>query len=397
MRRRRAGRRPPATAAGEPLLATRDTGSSSVLFFADPISLQPLGLAPLPLDFHWGSYARSPAGSLLALSLNDRAELRFVRLDTLQPAGAMPLSGTGYVQLVAWPSEHMLIALLDSQVLAIDPSTRTVLWRRTIAGSVPQVARSPGGVVLLVTPLDKIGPAKIAAIGTDGSMRTVVLNRVLGGSHRAPSSSDYRANVRTPALTIDPAGNRAFVVGAGEPVAEVDLGSMQVRYHGGSQSVRAPAKAISGPWRTGTWLGNGTLAVSGTNSSVRTDSLGRVQQTVTPSGLILIDTRTWETRVLQQDATATRLVGDALLAYGRSYDSAANSPAGAGLTVYNLDGTARLHLFGQTPISWIQTQSGLAYVWLSDSNGHVAVIDPASGRTLADVTTPEWTVLLTPN
>jgi hypothetical protein len=34
-----------------------------------------------------------------------------------------------------------------------------------------------------------------------------------------------------PALAIDPEGERAFVVGAGSLVAELDLDTLEVRYH----------------------------------------------------------------------------------------------------------------------------------------------------------------------
>ena len=376
----------PAAAAREPLLATRDSASSSRLFYVDPVSLRPLAGRSLRLGFHWGDFVRSPDRSLLSLSRNDRPELRFVRLDGLRFAGAMTFAGGQFVQLVAWPSPHLLLALLDSspgRVLAIDPSARKVLWRRSIGGSVLDVERSPAGVVVLAAPAGRIGPARIAAICADGSVRSVVLDRVLAGFHRKQGSQDFIGKVRTPGLAVDPAGKRAYVVGAGEPVAQVDLASMRVSYHGGS---RTAAKAVSGPRRQATWLGNGMLAVAGTDSSVRSDSQGNVQQTVTPSGLVLIDTRTWTSRMLQPDADTTITAGGSLLAYDSSYISATNTRTGSGLTVYSLDGTPRRHLLGRTPISGVQAQGGLAYVWLPGQDGRVDVVDPASGRVLATAT-----------
>lgn len=91
----------PAAGGREPLLATRDSGSSSRLFYVDPVSLRPLGTRSLRLDFHWGDFARSPDGSLLALSRNDAPELRFVRLGELRLAGAMRFPNGTFVRLLA--------------------------------------------------------------------------------------------------------------------------------------------------------------------------------------------------------------------------------------------------------------------------------------------------------
>jgi hypothetical protein len=287
----------------------------------------------------------------------------------------------------------MLLAVLESPpraVLAIDPSARKVLWRRSIDGSVIDARPSPDGLVVLAAPADGIGPARILSIGVDGSVRAVVLDRVSAGFRRDQGSEDFVGERRSPGLAIDPVGNRAYVVGAGEPIAQVALASMRVSYHGGSRTL---AKAVSGPWRVATWLGNGMLAVAGTDSSVHTDLQGRVQQTMTPSGLLLIDTNTWVARMLERNVSTAIAVGDSLLAYGSSYDSATRTQAGSGLTIYGLDGTRRLHLFGHTSVSYVQAEAGLAYVRLPDRDGHVVVVDPAARRILASVTRPRIALL----
>jgi hypothetical protein len=382
-----------AALAREPLLATRDSGSSSRLFYVDPVSLRPVGRKSLGLDFHWGDFARSPDGSLLALSRNDAPELRFVRLGGLRRAGAMRFPNGSFVRPVAWPSPHLLLALLDpapQRILAIDPSARKVLWERSMDGSVLDIGRSADGLVVLAAPAKGIGPATIATIGLDGSLKSVVLDRIVAGSQRDERPADFVGEVRWPGLAVDPDGNRAYVVGASEPVARVDLASMSVTYHGGSRTL---AKAVSGPWRQAIWLGNGMLAVAGSDSSVRTDAQGNVQQTVTPTGLLLVDTRTWSVRMLQADAAAAIASGGSLLAYGASYDSATDTK-GSGLTVYGLNGTRRGNLFGRTPISSVEAQGGLAYVWLPDRHGHVVVVGPKSVRVLANVTRPSLVLLV---
>jgi hypothetical protein len=276
------------------------------------------------------------------------------------------------------------------QALAIDPSSRRVLWRRSIEGSIREVERSSDGLVLLVAPADTIGPAKLVVIGADGSVSSVVLERVLAGFERHDTPGDFVGRTRSPGLAIDLLGNRAFVVGAGEPIAQVDLSSTSVSYHGGSRTL---AKAIDGPQRWAAWLGNGMLAVAGSDFSVQTDAQGRMRQTVTPSGLSLIDTRTWSARALQPDASTAMVVGDSLLAYGSGYDSASDTITGSGLTIYRLDGTTRLHVLARTPVNDVQANGRLAYLFLRDRDGHVLVIDTHVGRILARITKPDIALL----
>lgn len=391
---RSAGTSVSAVAGREPLLATRDFAVTSRLFFADPVSLRPIDRRSLPLSFHWGDFARSPDGRLLALSRNDRPELEFVRLPGLRFAGAMSFPDGEFVRFAAWPSRHVLLALLDplpQRVVAIDPVSRTLLWQRSVGGSVLDVARFGDGLVVLAAPADGIGSARIVTIGVDGSVRSVVLERVFAGFRRDDDAGDFVGETRVPGLAVDLTSSRAYVVGAGEPIAQVELASMSVTSHGGSRTL---AKAVSGPMRLATWLGNGLLAVTGTDSSIGTDAQGHVQQTMTPSGLFLVDTHTWEARMLQPDASTATTVGGSLLAYGASYESASDTRTGSGLTIYGLDGARRIHLFGETPIYGVQGQGGIAYVWLPDRNGHVVVVDSGSGRILANVTRPDLALLV---
>jgi hypothetical protein len=121
-----------------------------------------------------------------------------------------------------------------------------------------------------------------------------------------------------------------------------------------------------------------------------------VQQSSAPSGVVLIDTRTWTSRSLQPDANEAIAVGGSLLAYRAGYDSSSHQ-TGSGLTVYRADGTPFVHLLDRTAVSWVQAQGGLAYVWLSNENSppgrNVVVVDPTSGAILARETRP--IVLLT--
>jgi hypothetical protein len=376
-----------------PVLGTiSNTLGSSRLFLADPVSLRPLAGKSLRLGFNWGDFARSPDGSLLVLSRNDRPELRFVRLGKLRLAGAMKFSGQ-FVRPVAWFSPRLLLALVDApsaRAIAIDPSSRRVLWQRSIEGTIQKVERSSHRLVLLVAPADRIGPATLVTIGADGELRSVVLTRVFAGFERDQNPEDFVGRTRSPGLAVDAGASRAYVVGEAEPIAEVDLTVMSVTYHGSSRTF---AKAVSGPERVATWLGNDMLAVAGADASVTTDAQGRMKQTRTPSGLFLIDTRTWALRLIQPDAAAATVVGRSLLGYGTGYDSA-GAITGSGLTIYSLDGTPRSRLFGRTPIWDVRAQGGLAYAFAAGREGRVLVVDAGAGRMLASVKKPDVALLI---
>ena len=297
------------------------------------------------------------------------------------------------LRVVSWPSAGLLLALVTStpqRVVAIDPSSRTLVWQRTIDGAVRDVVPSRDGVVVLASPAKGIGPVTITTVGLDGSLRSVVLDRTLGG-FQPDRGSDPGGESRGPGMAVDPIGGRAYVVGADEPVAEVDLASLGVRYHGGSRMLAKGG--IRGSWRSAVWLGNGLLAVTGAESKVRRDADGNTEQTTTPSGLLLTDTRSWTTRLLQRDATTVTLAGGSLLAYGGGYDSAADTSPGAGLTIYGLDGTRRAHLFSRTPLYRMDAEGRFAYVWFPDGGGHVVVVRTASGRVVANLTRPGLALL----
>jgi hypothetical protein len=379
-----------AAAQRKPILATTTMGLTPRLFLADPVSLRARAGRSLAVEFTWTDFSRSPDGSLLVLSQQSRgysAELRFIRVGAMRFTGTMRFSAQ-YVRALGWFSSRRLLAVVDSSLLGIDVTTRKVVWQRPLAGTVLAAARRSNRLVLLVAP-DAMGSATVLAVDANGSVKSVAVDRVLAGFGHESSSPGSIGTMREPGLAVDPVGNRAYVVGAGEPIAQVDLSAMNVAYQGGSRTF---AKVIPGPQRQAIWLGNGMLAVTGTDRSMSTDAIGQLHETIKPSGLYIVDTRTGSARLLQADAAAASVVGRSLLAYGTGFDSASAGPTGSGVTVYSLDGTPRLHLFGRTPVSDVKTQSGLAYVTLPDRSGHIVVLDVDAGRVLATVTKPTLTL-----
>ena len=386
--------------AAAPVLATTATGLTSKLFFADPVTLQPLRGRSLILGFNWNDFARSPDGNRLVLNKatrNDRAELRFVNLKTMRHAGAVRFARGEYVRPLAWLTARLVVAELGSttgesvggpRLVGIDPVTRKVLWRRSIGGSTVASASAAGRLVVLVAPNGTIGPAKLLVVGS--STRSVGIQRVLAGS--GTGSDQEAGTTRQPGLALDSAGKYAYVVSAGDPVAQIDLSALTVSYGTGSRTL---AKGMTGPQRQALWLGNGTLAVAGSDTVAEFGPQGLIGETSTPSGLWIVDTKTWTQRLVQQDAAIAAVAGRLILAYGAgwTFKAGAESQTGVGLSIYDLDGTLRAHLFGTTPIFGVSVQGRLAYAYLSGSTRRIAVVDTEAGKVLRTVTRPTLELL----
>jgi hypothetical protein len=125
------------------------------------------------------------------------------------------------------------------------------------------------------------------------------------------------SNDRFPALAVDRANDHAFVIDPDGTVATVALGSLAVSSHVPRASTSlfarfdrwlqpaAQAKGDNGPWRQAQWLGNGLLAVSGSNWRASGQMRGNViSETLSdrPAGLEIIDTRTWHVHTLDPNA-----------------------------------------------------------------------------------------------
>jgi hypothetical protein len=248
--------------------------------------------------------------------------------------------------------------------VGVDPVTTRIRWRRSLQKQLEAIRQVTNGFVLLARagdpPATGVDPTELFAIGADGRPRAIVLDRIRSGVPdytRSPPSTEFRQ----PGLAFDGAGGKAYVVGAVEPIAEVDLTSMTVTYHGGS---RTPAKAVSGPQRSAVWVGNGFIAVTGVDA-----------------GIALVDTRDWSWKTIDRDATAVTVAGGALLASAWIYDSDGPAMTGMGVTGYSLDGTSRLHILGRSVVDTAPSWGGLVYA-IHDG---VSVIDPASGRLVGTV------------
>jgi hypothetical protein len=236
-----------------------------------------------------------------------------------------------------------------------------------------RVGIAPGAFVLLLATDNRIGRARLAVVDADGPVRSVELART-----RA-SAFFTGGRQRRPGLAVDPEGRRAYVVGAGEPVAEVDLRTLRVSYHelGAHRSAlgrvrdwlepEAAAKgALDGPDRHALWLGNGLLAVTGQDGrAVRTRRGEVTGMSTTPAGLDVVDVRAWRAVHLGRRTTDAALVEGRLLGFGVTFRR--GRTAGAGLDVYARGTSRPRHLFGTSPIWWTQGLGRTAVVGVGDS------------------------------
>jgi hypothetical protein len=300
----------------------------------------------------------------------------------------------GDVAAIAWIDNRLLAAVNqeDGRVLvAIDPATRSVVSRREVGGSLQGSAATPSGLVLLLGPANAIGPSELVLFAADGTTHVAALDRIPSG-WEVPGAHGERVRRVTPALAVDGAGNRAFVVGAGGPVAEVDLRSMSVAYHDLARPISllnrlgrwlepaAEAKGpVEGPVREAVWLGSGAITVWGKNDHVEIDGDHR-RLWQEPAGVSLIDTHDWTVRVVDHGATSATIADETLLTFSWLWDSTRYQAGGTGLSAYGPDGSQRFHVLKSRPIYNVQALGRRAFVWGSTSG--YSVVDLRRGRVL---------------
>jgi len=203
---------------------------------------------------------------------------------------------------------------------------------------------------------------------------------------------------RQPGLAVDPAGDRAFVIGGGEPIAVVDLKTLAVRYHRWPAVTGSPpvtrtfsrqvgnAYAQAGPRRAAAWLGQGRIAVCGEDDLPPHPSQAQAPAQITPvrpAGLEIIDTRRWQARLIAPLADEFAAAGGLVF----PLDDQDYGPAvQLGLTGYRPDGQAVLHLLDRRFADGVYGPFGhLAYAGAGPT---IAIIDLAGRRVLRLIRVP---------
>ncbi len=371
-------------AASLPLLGLRFGRLDTWLVRLEPRTLAPLERPRLALGRYTDGWSISADRSKLAFgnrpsSQNDSpAALRIVDAATLTTVRLVPLDVDGFVGATHWVDADRVQVLVRSSapvgdsVVLVDAAQGLVLQRRPLQGSVSAIGRARGALVLLLEPPSR-GPVSVAVADAAGSLRAVELARIEAGKSLTEPPNSVLQHDRA-GLAVDAAGGHAYVVAAGAPVGDVDLGSLAVGYHSPARPVsvlgrlhdwvepRAQAKEILfRSTRSALWLGDGRLAVVGFNGTPRWNS-GRLAVKSVPSGLQVIDTAAWTSSVVDPRSSELEVARNALLSWGLSWDSGKGTEQGTGLTVFGSDGQKRFHLFGTQPVLGVQAVSGRAFV-----------------------------------
>ena len=315
-------------AAGETVLATAGLDRREIrLVELDRATLRPTGRSLDARGFH-GAWSYSPDRKRLALSnsyvpnLGRPAGVLLVDVRRVRALKRVLVPGElGFMRALTWVAPERLLALVveprrgTTVALALDLERGRIAERVRLDGIVMGGRSLPSGFVLLVAPESGIGPARVVTVDRGLNVRSVTLEAIRAGSRQTGEGETHTVTQRRPALVVDDAGARAFVIGADEPPAEVDLATLRATFHPAARRSQARSKSMTGPVRYAEWLGNGRIAVSGVQNEGIDPETRRFRQR--PAGLTVLDTRAWATTLVDEDADAFAVAGSALVVDGR--------------------------------------------------------------------------------
>lgn len=384
-------------------IAPRPDGKGILAWF-DPISLKALPGRKAPLAAHRGAWAFSGDRSVLAIAGTTgrkQAELRFVDARRMHVLGDLRLAAYGEPWLLSWVRPDRLLVLIGAeqatQVVVVDPRVREVVRRTELPGLVwsPASTRTPESLVLLLGTYGGFESARVAVVDADGEVRVATVSHIpIGTIWQERESESPVGETRHPGLAVDPSGGKAFLVGAGAPLAEIDLATLEVTYHQLSEPVSllgrlrnwlepaAQAKAVSGPVRYARWIADGRIAVTGSDNSISKDAQGREQYRARAAGVRLIDTRTWTVRTLNAEASSVDASSGLVFAMGGSWDSSNAARDGTGVVAYDLAGRERYRLHEGQDV-WLHAAGSLGYIYLGGEGERLEIVDLATGAILS--------------
>jgi hypothetical protein len=362
---------------------------------------------PLPTGVYGVSWAFSPSCDSVALG-GYSGRVVLVDLARGRRTGTLDLGGRSTVSSLAWPRPDRLTALAGSfespRAVTVSVPGGRVVASRAIGGR-PWVTESTSlGLVVLAAPGDRIGTATLVLAGPDGGLLRVPLTRIRAGFEIGPRRL---ARQVTPALAVDAAGGRAYVVSANEPlVAEVALASGAVTHHrlrGGGGAVDEPvaSKGLGHlALRTARWVGDGTIAVSGELTRTvperrRSGTQLRMVTRTDPYGLRLIRTSDWTASTLNPLLKSFTLAGDLLLGMNGQPAALSGSEA-TGLVAYGADGGRRFTRLAGAGRAWLRAVAW-PYAYVREiSPRRTLVLDLRNGRTAGVTDSRRPPVLLVP-
>jgi hypothetical protein len=357
----------PATAKVGDLYALRYGAKTNVLVPYDPARLVPSGPAIRmgPFAHAWSispDRSRFVAASGWRVTKGKPAAVRFVDLATGRVEGTLSLAGEfRRITATAWVRGRVLVAVSGSTsttVYSIDPEGRVTISRVEFPGVVVLGERGRDRLVLLLASPHRIAPATIAVVDQTPRVRSVVLDRITAGVTTTGVGQDRRMTVRRPALALAPSGLSAFVLGAGEPAASIDLRTLAVRY-APLRLLAAVSKRAEGSVRTAAALPDGRIVVTGFDYGA-----------TAAVGLSLVDPRDWSRRVLDPAANWFSVAGGLVFARGKG---------GVGLRILRPSGSA-VELFRSGSVARVAVVGPRAMVTFFGKRQNAAVIELGTGR-----------------
>jgi hypothetical protein len=359
----------PASGKVNEIYGLRFGAKTNLLVPYDPVRLVPSG-SPIRMGQFGHAWSMSPDRQRLVAAAGARrtgepTAVRFVDLASRQVDGTVILPGEfSRVTATAWIRGRVLVVVSGSsatRVYAVDPDRLRTISQLEFPGTVVLGERAQSSLVLLLAAPNRIGPATIAVVDQSPRVRTVVLEKIAAGSTTTGDGADRRLAIRRPALALGPSGQRAFVVGTGEPPATIDLRTLSVRY----ATVRLTAavtKQVEGSVRTAATLPDGRIVVGA-------DDYGATAGQHS-AGLWLIDPKDWSRRVLSTKWTWFRVAGGLIFARGET---------GIGLRIIQPSGSTR-ELFRTGSVARVTVVGPRAFVTFFGTNIKAAVVELGTGR-----------------
>ena len=318
--------------------------------------------------------AVSPDGTLAALARSD-GQLRIIELRPLRSLWKLALGK--HVAAAIWAAPERLVAVTGGgtpAIVVVDTLARRVLSRRELDGELWNAVAGGRRVLGILAPEGRIGPARLAIVEADGSIRRIALPGVTAGFAPAPSPEGIGKQA-SPGLAVNAAGSRAAVVGL-EVLLSINLETLEIE-RARTRSLSRVGKRIEGWSRHAVSLGGDRVAVVG-----RTYGSKGNQPNSTTTGLRLQRLGSTASRVLDATAAGVTRSGDTLLAFG-----------GTALRGYDLDGTLRFELLRGRETGYVQTAGRWAYVGGGNST-RFTVVDVRAGRVVGTAGTPKPTTVL---
>lgn len=307
----------------------------------DRASLKPKGHPAVSLKGAFEQPVYSPRRDAAALGGNS-GTVALIDVSSMRLTATARIGSSGDdAHVVAWPAADRLVAIsytartpgeYSTKVGVVDPARGEVVSKERFrsADVWGGGATRTGRVPMLVISRTGIAAPRLLVVEADRRIRAVTLARL-----RAGIGADGQGR-RLPGFAVDPKRERAFVVGEGQPVAIIDLRTLHVRYRkvDGLGVPRLPTPPRNSPahepdrQRMATWLGDGLIVVSGSDSFPLgfgdPSGLGNTSEELESSvafGLKILDTRSWRMRMIDRRPSSFEWLRGRIVAYGRAMDS----------------------------------------------------------------------------